>query len=108
MADDAPSFLHAAFAIAAPPRRDRQAFSLIFTTQDHSDAICAGFERAEHELGEDGGFSVAFDGRGSIPTVVLNGCDGEISVVGHHAIKALAEACAEGLRMSERMTGGRV
>lgn len=109
MPDDAPSFLNAARAvvmpITAPPRTDRQNFSLIFTSQDHADAISAGFERAEHELGEDGGFSVAFDGRGAVPTEVLNGSDGEITVCGHHAIRELAEACSKALAMSARMTG---
>lgn len=105
--DAAPSFLATAASvvlpITAPARSDRQAFRLLFTTQDHADAICAGFERAEDVLGEDGGFEVAFDGRGSQPTVQLELVDGQ--VVGHHAIEQLHKALGVAFAMSARMTG---
>jgi hypothetical protein len=84
------------------PRTTMQAFRTLFSTLDHSDAICAGFDRAEHELGEDGGFAIHFDGRGSIPSVTLELVDGQI--VGLHAIiearKALEAAEAMALRMA--------
>lgn len=107
MPDDAPSFLSAARAvvlpISAPPRPDRQAFRTLFSTLDHSDAISAGFEAAEHELGELGGYAIHFDGRGSQPTVHLELMDGKI--VGFHAIREARKALEAAEKMAARMTG---
>ena len=109
MPDDAHSAslhtLSPLMAVLAPiaPRPDRQAFKTLFTCLDHDDAICAGWEEPEQTLGEGGGFAVHFDGRGHVPTVVLELQDGEIA--GYHAIRELRKALEVAERMAARMTG---
>jgi len=86
-----------------PAMREPQNFRTLFSTLNHDDAICAGFEEAEFELGEEGGFEVHFDGRGMFPKVVLNLADGE--VVGADAILQLAQALTTAAKMAARMEG---
>lgn len=84
-------------------RRQPVSFKTLFTTLDHSDAISAGLERAELDLGEDGGFAVHFDGRGNIPSVSLELLDGQ--VVGFDAIRELRKALEVAEAMAARMVG---
>ena len=104
----ATAFSQAAFAIVAPlsaPRQTMQAFRTLFTTMNMDDAIAAGFDHAEREFGEDGGFEVHFDGRGSLPTVTLNGIDGEVSITGLAAITEARKALEGAEAMARRMEG---
>lgn len=103
-ADDA-TFLPIAAQIVTPysPVREMASVRTLFTTEHPCDAEAAGFEEP-CAPGFDGGFSVTFDGR-CIPSVVINGSDGEVAVVGYHAIAQLAEAAEAARRMAARMTG---
>ena len=81
--------------------RQPAAVRTLFTTEHAYDAGVAGFD-GPTEPGTDGGFSVLFDGRDSIPCVVLSGSDGEITVCGYFAIRELASAIMEAERMAAR------
>ncbi len=78
-------------------------FRTLFTTEHAFDAHLAGFD-GPTEPGVDGGFAVHFDGRGEIPSVIINGSDGQVEVCGVDAIMQLtdalmkAEALARGMR----------
>lgn len=89
----------------APPHARRQAQSVrtLFTTEHAFDAGVAGFD-GPCEPGTDGGFSVTFDGRWSQPSVVMNGSDGQIEVVGFQAIRELRKALEAAEKLAERMT----
>lgn len=99
-----PFDLEAAAAIILPAHARRQAQSVrtLFTSEHAYDAGVAGFD-GPTEPGMDGGFSVTFDGRGSIPSVSLQLSDGE--VCGVEAIQALADALSEAVKMARRMGG---
>jgi len=84
-------------------RREPAAFRTIFTTEARYDATTAGFDFA-CEPGTDGGFAVHFDGRGSIPSVIMNGSDGQIEVCGLQAMEALSDALLDALQMARRMS----
>jgi hypothetical protein len=101
-ADDSTGFAQAAFAIASGPRKTMAAVRTLFTTEHAYDAGLAGFY-GPTDPGVDGGFSVTFDGRDSIPSVVLNGSDGEITVSGADAILQLAQALVEAATLANRM-----
>ena len=90
-----------------PPHARPQpcAHRTLFTTLDHSDAICAGHDCAEQVLGEDGGFSVDFDGRGAIPSVVLTGVEGEVHITGLRAIREARKALEAAELLALRMVG---
>lgn len=74
----------------------------LFTTAHRFDAEMAGFD-FPCEPGTDGGFSVTFDGRGGIASVILNGSDGQIEVCGRAAIRQLADALLKADALAERM-----
>ena len=97
------SFLDTAAGIVLPPaaKRQAQAVRVLFTSSHSYDAGIAGFDYPT-EPGYDGGFSVTFDGRFSIPTVQLTPADGE--VCGLAAIKALRQALQDAEKMAERMS----
>lgn len=102
MADDAPrTDFFALAADIAIPLRQIAAVRTLFTTEHAYDAGVAGFD-GPTEPGTDGGFSVLFDGRHSIPSVVLNGSDGEITVSGYEAIRELANALLAAEKMAAR------
>lgn len=84
--------------------REPANFRTLFTTEHRSDAEDAGFDFA-CDPGTDGGFAVHFDGRHSIPSVVLNGSDGQIEVCGWRAISELASALIKADLMARRMSG---
>lgn len=109
-ADDASPFMQLAETIVlgqvpSHARRQPVAFRTLFTSLDHSDAICAGLDGAEQELGEDGGFAIHFDGRSSIPSVTLELMDGQI--VGLRAIREARKALEEAEKLAERLEGAR-
>lgn len=80
-----------------------EACGTLFTTLDHSDAVCAGFDHAEQDLGEEGGFAVHFDGRGSVPSVSIQLTDEQVT--GYHAIRELRRALEVAEALAGRMTG---
>ena len=84
--------------------RNHQSVRTLFTTESAFDAELAGFD-GQTEPGFDGGFSVVFDGRHSIPCVTLQGSDGEIEVTGWKAITQLCTALMEAEQMARRMGG---
>lgn len=85
-------------------KRQTASVRTIFTTEHPHDAELAGFDFAT-PAGTDGGFSVTYDGRHSIPSVILNGSDGEIEVTGWQAIEQLATALMEAGAMARRQQG---
>lgn len=107
MPDDAPSFLHAAAHIVAPTRRaavrQQMARRTLFDTRNPADAGFAGYDGPTDP--DEGGFAVEFDGCGAIPSIVLNGSDGEITIVGAAAIAQLTEALLDATHMARRMVG---
>jgi hypothetical protein len=107
MPDDSPILSVAreiAMSVVAPSVRGHmQSFRTLFTTLDHADAVCAGLDGAELELGEAGGFAVHFDGRHSIPSVQLELLDGQI--VGLAAIREARKALERAEAMALRMAG---
>ena len=90
-------------AIVASQRQPASVRTL-FTTQHACDAELAGFDTPVMP-GEDGGFSVTFDGRHSPPSVVINGSDGEIEVTGWAAISQLTTALMKAEAMARRQQG---
>ncbi len=109
MPDDAQHFpsplASVALPITAPPRPNRQAFATIFTTQDAEDAICAGFEGSEFELGESGGFAIHADSRGIVTVATLQGVDGEVQIAGFHAIREARKALEVAEAIAKRHEG---
>jgi hypothetical protein len=105
MPDDAPSFLHAAVEIVAPSRRaaarQQMARRTLFDTRHAADAGFAGYDGPTDP--DEGGFAVEFDGCGPIPSVVVSGSDGEITVCGAAALQQLAEALGDAAVMARRM-----
>lgn len=97
------SFFHEA-GRPVPTLRGSAAFRTLFTTEHASDAEDAGFDYA-CEPGTDGGFAVHFDGRHSIPSVILNGSDGQIEISGWRAISELCSALMKADAMARRMSG---
>ena len=88
--------------IARSQIRSQAAISTIYDTAHSFDAGRAGYDGPTAP--EEGGFRVVFDGRHSIPSVVLNGSDGEITVTGYEAIRELANALLDAERKAARMT----
>jgi len=86
-----------------PFRTDGAAFRTIFTTEARYDAGTAGFDHA-CAPGEDGGYAVHFDGRGSIPSLIVNG-DGEVQIHGLAAIEAFLDAVMDAASRARRMVG---
>jgi len=84
--------------------REQAAFRTLFTTEHRFDAGVAGFDYP-CEPGTDGGFAVHFDARHSIPTLVINGSDGEVQITGLAAIQAFVGAAMDAERMARRMAG---
>ena len=101
---DGNNLLDVARNILTPPSpfRETAAVRTLFTTEHAYDAGVAGFD-GPTEPGTDGGFSVMFDGRGSIPSVVLLGSDGQIEVCGYTAIRELANALLKAEQIAARM-----
>lgn len=91
-----------AYGTQIATRRQPAAFRTLFTTEARYDAGTAGFDHA-CEPGRDGGFAVHFDGRGSIPSVIING-DGEVQVCGLEAMRALSDALLDALKLGERQS----
>ncbi len=72
---------------------------ILFTTAEWSDAILAGFD-SPTEPGQDGGFSISVEDDASrFATLVINGSDGEVKIVGHEAIKQAVEAFNKAARI---------
>lgn len=86
--------------------REASAFRTLFTTEHSFDAKSAGFDGAT-EVGTDGGFAAHFDGRGSLPSLVINGSDGEVVITGFRAIRAFVEAVQRAEEMAFRMEPAR-
>ena len=83
--------------------RQAQAVRTLFDTAHSFDAGAAGYDCPTPP--EEGGFRVVFDGRHGIPSVILNGSDGEIVVTGIQAIHELADALLDAEKMANRMGG---
>lgn len=84
-------------------RREPAAFRTVFTTEHRYDAGVAGFD-GPRDPGEDGGFSVHFDGRSSIPSLIING-GSEVSIDGLAAMQAFADAVLDAVKMARRQAG---
>jgi hypothetical protein len=84
-------------------RNWRIAFKTLFTTEEHSDAVSAGFD-GPTPPGVDGGFAVHWDGRNpQFPSVTLTGSDGQIEIVGYLAIREAANALMAAEQMAAVM-----
>lgn len=83
--------------------REPANFRTLLTTEHRYDAGAAGFDHA-CAPGEAGGFAVHFDGRGSIPSLIING-DGEVQIDGLAAIDAFVDAVLSARKMAARMAG---
>lgn len=73
----------------SPVRQTSASVRTLFTTAHRYDAGLAGFD-GPVEPGVDGGFSVTFDGRGSVPAVEVILSDG--FVYGYEAVRELGMA----------------
>lgn len=91
-------------ALPVSQARQAQTVRTLFTTEHAFDAGLAGFD-GPTEPGTDGGFSVTFDGRHSIPSVVLQGSDGEIVITGWAAIQQACNALMDAEKLARRMAG---
>lgn len=91
MADDAQSFFQpAAESVSGPAVTPRQVQvrTLIDSTSAY-DADVLGMDVMEPC---EGGLLVTYDGRYSVPSVVLNGPDGTVEITGLSALQALSNA----------------
>lgn len=82
------------------PFRAPAAVRTLLTTEHPYDAGVCGFD-GPTPPGVDGGFAVTFDGR-DVPTVIINGSDGEVSICGAGAIEALANALLQAESLANR------
>lgn len=75
-------------------------YYLLLDTADPFDAAITGRDGPEsHTDGQ--GLKVSFDGTGTIPSITLNGPDGEIELVGIAEIRAATGALKSGLKLAE-------
>jgi len=89
--------------IAAAPR-SLQPVRTLLDSSHRFDAGRMGYD-GPTQIDEPGGLRVVFDGRYSVPTVILNGPDGEIEICGLSAISQLAQALEDAESMAQRMGG---
>jgi hypothetical protein len=74
---------------------------VLLDTEDRYDAWSTGRERPE-SLDDDGcGLRIAYDGTGTVPSMTINGPDGEIELCGVDEIRAVNGAMRSGLRYAE-------
>lgn len=73
---------------------------VLLDTNDRYDAWNTGRDGPEDY--REGGLKIAYDGAGSIPQIILNGCDGEVSLTGIAEIKAAETALREGRELADK------
>ena len=73
-------------------------FALV-DTADAYDAWATGREGAEETC--DGGLCISYCGKGTIPSVAINGPDGEVQLNGLAEIEVAAKALERALRLAE-------
>lgn len=81
-------------------RASTRQLHVLLDTEDRYDAWNTGREAPE-SFSDGDGLRVMFDGTGTIPSVILNGPDGEIELRGESEIRAVWNALRSGTRMAE-------
>ena len=82
------------------PRSIVQRELILLDTEDPFDAGITG--RDGPESPKDGlGLRIVFDGTGTIPSITINGPDGEIELCGLAEIRAVADALNGGLKLAK-------
>ena len=86
-----------------PFRTDGAAFRTLLDTAHRYDAGVCGYDQPA-QPGEPDHLAVHFDGRGSIPSLIING-DGEVQIHGLAAIEAFLDAVMDAASRARRMVG---